>query len=69
MTTAIEVDLKPQKVTLKELLIDSVRTRQLFKKLATTAPTYLTSHWVQERSEDLTNYLQALAGAQRSNVR
>lgn len=39
VTTAIELDLQHQQVTLKELLIDRA---------------YLTSHWVQERSEDLT---------------
>ena len=39
VTIAIEADLQHQQVTLKELLIDRA---------------YLTSHWVQERSEDLT---------------
>lgn len=54
VTQEIFVDLNSQKVELKELHIDSVRTRQLFKKLATTAPTYLSSSLVKERSEELT---------------
>ncbi len=61
VTEAMDVDLKAQNVKMVELHIDSVRTRQLFEKLATTAPTYLPSHWVKERSPDLTIFCKAWA--------